>query len=88
MSIESAKAFLERIKSDEDFRKKVLEIATEEERMEYVKTTRYEFTNEELGQVQGQLRDEEMDELRNDAGRSLGFLTRVAWYGEGGIQLF
>ena len=40
MFIESAKAFLERIKSDEEFRKKVLEIATEEERMEYVKNSR------------------------------------------------
>ena len=29
MSIESAKAFLERIKSEAEFRKKVLEIATE-----------------------------------------------------------
>ncbi len=37
MSIESAKAFLERIKTDEDFRKSVGKIATSEKRMEYVK---------------------------------------------------
>ncbi len=38
MSIESAKAFLERTKNDEDFRKSVGEIATVEERMENVKS--------------------------------------------------
>ena len=38
MSIENAKAFLEKVKNDEDFRKSVGEIATVEERMENVKS--------------------------------------------------
>ena len=37
MSIESAKAFLEKVKNDEDFRNSVGEISTMEKRMEFVK---------------------------------------------------
>jgi predicted ribosomally synthesized peptide with nif11-like leader len=48
MSIESAKAFLERVRNDEDFRKTVGEIATAEERMEFVKGAGFDFTKEEI----------------------------------------
>ena len=48
MSIESAKAFLERLQNDEDFRKAVGEIATAEERMEFVKGAGFDFTKEEI----------------------------------------
>ncbi len=48
MSIESAKAFLERIKSDEDFRKSGEGIATLEERMHYTKRAGFDFTKDEI----------------------------------------
>jgi predicted ribosomally synthesized peptide with nif11-like leader len=46
MSIESAKAFLERVENDEDFRKSVGELGTAEERMEFVKKAGFDFTKE------------------------------------------
>jgi predicted ribosomally synthesized peptide with nif11-like leader len=65
MSIESAKAFLERVKNDEDFRKSVGEIATSEERMEYVKRAGFDFTKDEITNLKDELSD---DDLENVAG--------------------
>jgi predicted ribosomally synthesized peptide with nif11-like leader len=59
MSIESAKAFLERLQNDEDFRKAVGEIATAEERMEFVKGAGFDFTKEEIKSDQVELREED-----------------------------
>ena len=67
MSIESAKAFLERIKNDEDFRKSVGEIATSKERMEYVKGAGFDFTKDEIANLKDELSD---DDLENVAGGS------------------
>ena len=67
MSIENAKAFLERMKNDEEFRNSVGEIATAEERMEYVKGAGFDFTKEEIKSVQDELSD---DELENISGGS------------------
>jgi predicted ribosomally synthesized peptide with nif11-like leader len=50
MSLESAKAFIERMKTDEDFRKKVTECKDNEARRECVKNAGYEFTVEDLKQ--------------------------------------
>ena len=61
MSIESAKAFLERIKSDEDFKNSVGELGTAEERMEYVKGAGFDFTKEEIKSLKDELSDEELD---------------------------
>ena len=58
MSIESAKAFLERMKNDEDFRTSVGEIATSEERLEYVKKAGFDFTKEEITTLKDELSDE------------------------------
>ncbi len=65
MSIESAKAFVERMKDDEDFRKEGGEIATAEERMAFVKSAGFDFTKEELETVREklQLTEDELDLL-------------------------
>ncbi len=65
MSIESAKAFMERVVNDEDFRKEVGEIATAEERMAFVTAAGFDFTKEELKNVQEkmQLTDEELGSI-------------------------
>ena len=60
MSIESAKAFLEEVKNDEDFRKSVGEIATVEERMEYVKRAGFDFTKENLNTASSELSDDDL----------------------------
>ena len=67
MPIESAKAFLAKIKTDEDFRKSLGEIVTAEERMEFVKGAGFDFTKEEIKSVQDELSD---DELENISGGS------------------
>ncbi|MBT3255615.1 MAG: Nif11-like leader peptide family natural product precursor [Deltaproteobacteria bacterium] len=55
MSIESAKAFLEKVRNDEDFRNSVGKIATAEERTEYVKGAGFDFTMEEMDTVKSEL---------------------------------
>ncbi len=72
MSIESAKAFMEKVATDEDFRKEVGEIATAEERMAFVTAAGFDFTIEELENVQQkmQLTDEELELV---AGAGLGY---------------
>ena len=63
MSIESAKAFLERVQNDEDFRNSVGELGTAEERMEYVKKAGFDFTMEEMATLKDELSDNELSEL-------------------------
>jgi len=48
MSLESARAFVERMKIDEDFAKEVGECKDVEMRMSYVKKAGFEFTEEEI----------------------------------------
>ncbi len=73
MSIESAKAFLERMKTDEDFRKEVGEIATAEERMAFVTAAGFDFTKEELKNVQEkmQLTDDELELVGGGVGECI-----------------
>ena len=59
MSIESANAFLERMKTDEDFRKEVTEIKDSEGRMKFVKSVGFDFTKEEIVSVRVQLTNDE-----------------------------
>ena len=68
MSIESAKAFLERIKNDEDFKKSVEEIVTTEERMEFVKGAGFDFTKEEINSIKVELSDEDLDMVAAGSG--------------------
>jgi predicted ribosomally synthesized peptide with nif11-like leader len=60
MSIESAKAFLERVRNDEDFRKSVGGITTAEERMEFVKKAGFDFTEKEINSLKDELSDEQL----------------------------
>ncbi len=61
MSIESARAFLERIRKDENFRSRVGEKETAEQRMEFVRSEGFDFAKEELDEVQSELGDSELD---------------------------
>ena len=63
MSVENAKAFLERVINDDDFRKSVGEIATAEERMEFVKGAGFDFTKEEIKSVQDELSDDDLGKV-------------------------
>lgn len=61
MSVESAQAFMERIKTDEDFNKKVKECKSGEERMAFVKATGFDFTPEEIKKAEEEISDSELD---------------------------
>ncbi len=61
MSIESAKAFVERVENDEDFRKELDGQASVEERMKFAKAQGFDFTNDEIRDVAGRLTEEELD---------------------------
>ncbi len=61
MSIESAKAFLERVKDDEDFRKELEEQASAEERIKFAKAQGFDFTKEEIDSLKDELSDDQMD---------------------------
>ncbi len=69
MSIESAKAFVERMKTDEDFRKEVSEKSSPEERIKFVKESGFDFTKEELETVREklQLTDEDLETFSGGA---------------------
>ncbi len=61
MSIKSAKAFVERIKTDEEFAKRITGAASRKERAEIVKAEGFDFTPEELKTVTGELSGEELE---------------------------
>ena len=61
MSIESANAFIERMKNDEEFAKKIMAETTAESRMELARGEGFYFTAEEIGQSSDELMDEELD---------------------------
>ncbi len=63
MSIESAKAFLERVENDEDFRKELEGQASVEERIEFAKAHEFDFTKDEIREVHDSLTDEELDSV-------------------------
>ncbi len=61
MSIDLAKAYMERIKTDEVFAKKVNSIEDKAARKEYVEQEGYTFTKEELEEVSSELNENELD---------------------------
>jgi predicted ribosomally synthesized peptide with nif11-like leader len=64
MSVESAKAFIERVKNDEDFKKKVFEIKEKQERKDLVKAEGFDFTADELKEASGgELSEDELDSV-------------------------
>ncbi len=61
MSIESAKAFLERVKNDEDFRLELEGKTSLEERIKFAKAQGFDFTKDEISEVTDSLSDEQLD---------------------------
>ncbi len=63
MSIESAKAFLERCKNDDEWRDKLKAAKDQDARIEMVKAEGFDFTPAELESVTEELSDGELSEL-------------------------
>ncbi|MCP4623632.1 MAG: Nif11-like leader peptide family natural product precursor [bacterium] len=70
MSTESAKAFIERVENDEDFRKELEERASEEERMIFAKARGFDFTKDEIDELKDALTDDLMGNVAG--GRCFG----------------
>jgi len=51
MSVEQAKAFIERMKTDEAFREKIMAIETPEERLKAIAAAGFECTGEEINEA-------------------------------------
>jgi len=67
MSIESAKAFIERMKTDEKFASQVMECKDQDSRMGFVKGEGYEFTVEEITAQQEQLSPQDLETITGGA---------------------
>jgi len=61
MSAESVKLFVEKIKTDEEFAKKLKGFEDASARKAFVKEAGFDFTDEEVKQIQGELSDEDLD---------------------------
>ncbi|AGA70033.1 bacteriocin propeptide, TIGR03798 family [Desulfitobacterium dichloroeliminans LMG P-21439] len=61
MSIESAKAFMEKMKTDQDFAKKVMAAKDAEERRVLVKEDGFDFSPAELKDLGDEMSDSELD---------------------------
>ena len=70
MSIESAKAFIEKVRNDEDFKKKLNELKDGKERMVFAKAKGFDFTPEEVAKVKEEqgLTDAELDGVAGGCG--------------------
>jgi len=79
MSVESAKAFVERMKTDEDFAKKVATCKDSEARKEFVLSVGFDFTMDELSECTGkELTDQDLDALVGGNGCSYAFIF-IGW---------
>ncbi len=63
MTIESAKAFLERMKNDEGFRKECSKKSSPEDRMKFVKESGFDFSTEEFEHVKSELGEDELEAI-------------------------
>ncbi len=71
MSIESAKACIERIKTDADFAKKIMECKDAEARMTFIKAAGYDFTTEEAIPLVAEIPDDELEAISGGDGDPL-----------------
>ncbi|SMC33213.1 Nif11-like leader peptide family natural product precursor [Sporomusa malonica] len=63
MSIESARAFMERMKTDQDLATKIREFNNLEDVKEFIKKAGFDFTREELNEIRGELTEQELDNV-------------------------
>jgi len=63
MSIESAKAYIERLKTDEEFVGRVKAAADNEARLALVKAEGFDFSEEDISAIKTELSDAELEEV-------------------------
>ncbi len=72
MSITSAKAFLEKVKSDENFKNKLGQLKDGKARLEFAKAAGFDFTAEDIAKVKEEqgLSDAELDGVAGGCGHA------------------
>ena len=71
MSVESAKAYIEKVKTDEEFRNKIAATTDKEERAAILKAEGFDFTEEDVNAISSdELSDEELDKVAGGYGCS------------------
>lgn len=70
MSMESAKAFVEKMKTDKEFAKKVGGFEDKEARKAFVAEAGYSFTKEEIDEAGSELSDNDLDSVAGGCGFS------------------
>ncbi|HOE55986.1 MAG TPA: Nif11-like leader peptide family natural product precursor [Bacillota bacterium] len=70
MGVESAKAFIAKIKSDEDFKSKLSQLENGQARLDFAKAAGFDFTADEIAKVKAEqgLTDEELDGVAGGCG--------------------
>ncbi len=63
MSLESAKSFMSRVKTDPTFKQRLADAPNNEARLKIVKDAGYDFTKEDVLQLPNELSDEELKEV-------------------------
>lgn len=67
MSVESAKGFMVKVETDQEFTKQVSEKKSADERHEFVKAGGFDFTTEEINRLSDVISDEELDAVAGGA---------------------
>jgi predicted ribosomally synthesized peptide with nif11-like leader len=80
MSLESAKAFMDRMKNDENFRKNVTECENSKARRAFVENEGFDFSPQDLEECTGALSDEELDQIGGGSYCNYGGLD---WHNHG-----
>ncbi len=70
MSISSARAFIERMGTDIEFKMKVTECKDEKNRMEFVTSHGFDFTKEDIEVIKSELSEEEISNLSGGGSNS------------------
>jgi len=68
MSIESAKLFIEKMKADEEFCKKVTACADTSSRMAFVKAAGFDFTAADIDGIRREMSDSELEKVAGGKG--------------------
>lgn len=70
MGVESAKAFIEKLKNDEDFKNKLSQLENGQARLDFAKAAGFNFSADDIAKVKEEqgLTDEELDGVAGGCG--------------------
>jgi len=73
MSLEAARGFVERVKTDEDFRTKINDCKDRDVRIAFIKQAGYEFSGEDIELLKAELTEGDLDGVAGGANASCAY---------------